>query len=281
MAQVKIVTDSTALISKEEAEQYGITVVPLTVMIDGTVYQDGITIGRDEFVGMMAESSALPSTSQPSLGAFTEVYEDLAKDGSSIISIHLTKGLSGTVNAAEQAAMMVNADITVLDSDFIDRSEAFQVIAAAKLAAEGASKEDILAKIKEVHDKTQLYLTVSELDNLVKGGRLSKTAGFVAGLMNIQVGAHVVAGDIQVEVKGRGAKAIKKYVNGFIDKMKDEPTGIKAVHLAHVGIPEKAQAWADEIQADFPDADVKVFETSPTVATHAGPGAIGFSYEIN
>lgn len=281
MAQVKIVTDSTALISPEEVEQYNITVIPLSVMIDGTVYQDGVTIGRNEFVEKMAEAKNLPSTSQPPLGVFTEAYESLTKDGSSVISIHLTKGLSGTVDAAQQAARLVNADITVLDSDFIDRAEAFQVLAAAELAQNGGSKEAILDKIHEVHDKTQLYLTVAELDNLVKGGRLSKTAGFVAGLMNIQVGSHVVKGDIQVEVKGRGAKAIKKYINGVIDKMKAEPAGIKNINLAHVGIQAKVEELAAEMQEIFPNASVKVFETSPTVATHAGPGALGISYEMN
>lgn len=281
MAQVKIVTDSTALISPEEVEKYGITVIPLSVMIDGTVYQDGVTIGREEFVEKMAEAKNLPSTSQPPLGVFTEAYERLAKDGSEIISIHLTKGLSGTVDAAQQAAMLVNADVTVLDSDFIDRAEGFQALAAAQLAQTGASKEEILAKIKEVHDKTQLYLTVAELDNLVKGGRLSKTAGFVAGLMNIQVGAHVVKGDIEVEVKGRGAKAIKKYINGIIEQMQAEPTGIKYINFAHVDIQEKIEELAKEVQEIFPDAGIQVFETSPTVATHAGPGALGISYEVN
>ncbi|MBM7617565.1 DegV family protein with EDD domain [Weissella uvarum] len=282
MAQVKIVTDSTALISPEEAEKYDITIIPLTVMVDGTVYQDGVTIGRDEFVQKMADAENLPTTSQPALGVFTEAYEKLANEGAtSIISIHLTSGLSGTVDAAKQAAMMVNADVTVIDSDFIDRSEAFQVLAAAEAAQAGASKEEVLQKVQETHDKTDLYLTVAELDNLVKGGRLSKTAGFVAGLMNIQVGAHVVKGDIEVEVKGRGSKAIRKYIDSIIEKMKQAPNGVKRVDIAHVGIPEKTQALSDEIKEIFPDAEYHIYETSPTVATHTGPNAMGISIEYN
>ena len=156
MAQVKIVTDSTAMLTAEEVSQYDVKVVPLGIMIDGTVYQDGVTLSPVEFMDKMAAAENLPQTSQPSLGVFTEVYESLVGDDVQIISIHLTKGLSGTADAARQAAMMVDGDITVLDSDFIDRALGFQVLAAAKMAAEGASKEEILAEIKRVHDNTQL-----------------------------------------------------------------------------------------------------------------------------
>jgi len=281
MANVKIVTDSAALILPEEAAKYGITIVPLTVMVDGKIYQDNVTITRDEFMEKMAESENLPTTSQPSLGVFTDAYESIAEEGVEIISIHLSKGLSGTANAAEQAARMVNADITVIDSDFIDRAEGFQVLAAAEVAANGGTKEEVLAAIKETHDKTQLYLTIADLQNLVAGGRLSKTAGFVAGLINIQIGAHVVEGNINVEVKGRGAKSIKKYLNGVLDQMKTVEAGIKAAHVSHAGALDKAEALAEEVKSAFPDAAVTISQTSPTVSTHTGQGALGFSYLTN
>lgn len=281
MAKVKIVTDSAALISSEEAEKLDITVVPLTVMVDGKIHQDNVTITREEFMTQMAAADNLPTTSQPSLGVFTDAYESVAGDDIEIVSIHLSKGLSGTANAAEQAARMVNADITVVDSDFIDRAEAFQVLAAAEVAANGGSKEEVLAAIKDAHDKTELYLTIADLHNLVAGGRLSKTAGFVAGLINIQIGAHVVEGNINVEVKGRGAKSTKKYLNGVLEEMKAVEAGIKAAHISHADALEKADAFAEELKAAFPDATITVGQTSPTVSTHTGPGALGFSYITN
>lgn len=281
MANVKIVTDSASMILPEEAAKYGITIVPLTVMIDGKIYQDNVTITREEFMGKMAEAESLPTTSQPSLGVFTDAYESIIEEGVEIVSIHLTKGLSGTANAAEQAARMVNADITVVDSDFIDRAEGFQVLAAAEVAANGGTKEEVLAAIKEAHDKTELYLTVADLHNLVAGGRLSKTAGFVAGLINIQIGAHVQEGNINVEVKGRGAKSTKKYLNGVMDEMKSVEAGIKAAHISHADALDKADAFAAELKEAFPEATITVSQTSPTVSTHTGPGALGFSYVTN
>lgn len=280
MAQVKIVTDSTAMLTPEEAAEFDVKIVPLSITIDGTSYQDGVTLSRVEFMDKMAEAKNLPQTSQPALGYFTEVYESImaADPETQIISIHLTKGLSGTADAARQAALMVEGDITTLDSEFIDRAEGFQVLAAAKLAAAGASKETVLAEIQRVRDNTQLYLTVSNLDNLVAGGRLSKTAGFIAGVLNIKVGAHIEQGNINVEVKGRGAKSTKAYLKKIVEQMQAAPNGVAAIGISHAGIPVEAQELADKVNEVFPDVKIVVQQTSPTVSTHTGAGAIGFSY---
>ena len=280
MAQVKIVTDSTAMLTPEEAAEFDVKIVPLSITIDGTSYQDGVTLSRVEFMDKMAEAKNLPQTSQPALGYFTEVYESImaADPETQIISIHLTKGLSGTADAARQAALMVEGDITTLDSEFIDRAEGFQVLAAAKLAAAGASKEAVLAEIQRVRDNTQLYLTVSNLDNLVAGGRLSKTAGFIAGVLNIKVGAHIEQGNINVEVKGRGAKSTKAYLKKIVEQMQAAPNGVAAIGISHAGIPVEAQVLADKVNEVFPDVKIVVQQTSPTVSTHTGAGAIGFSY---
>ncbi|MCT8399267.1 DegV family protein [Weissella cibaria] len=280
MAQVKIVTDSTAMLTPEEAAEFDVKIVPLSITIDGTSYQDGVTLSRVEFMDKMAEAKNLPQTSQPALGYFTEVYESImaADPETQIISIHLTKGLSGTADAARQAALMVEGDITTLDSEFIDRAEGFQVLAAAKLAASGASKEAVLAEIQRVRDNTQLYLTVSNLDNLVAGGRLSKTAGFIAGVLNIKVGAHIEQGNINVEVKGRGAKSTKAYLKKIVEQMQAAPNGVAAIGISHAGIPVEAQELADKVNEVFPDVKIVVQQTSPTVSTHTGAGAIGFSY---
>lgn len=149
---IKIVTDSTITVEPELIEKYGITIVPLAILIDGVLYQD-TDLSAAQFMSKMKVSKNLPKTSQPPVGVFSEVYDQLAEDGSQIISIHLTKALSGTVEAARQGAMLSNADVTVIDSDFIDQGLKFQVIEAAKLAAEGATKEEILAAIEKTKKK--------------------------------------------------------------------------------------------------------------------------------
>ena len=152
---IKIVTDSTITVEPELIEKYGITIVPLAILIDGVLYQD-TDLSAAQFMSKMKVSKTLPKTSQPPVGVFSEVYDQLAEDGSQIISIHLTKALSGTVEAARQGAMLSNADVTVIDSDFIDQGLKFQVIEAAKLAAEGATKEEILAAIEKTKKNKQI-----------------------------------------------------------------------------------------------------------------------------
>lgn len=171
MTKVKIITDSTARLTPEEVAQYDISVVPLTVTIDGTVYHDGVSIKPSEFIEKMAASKSLPTTSQPSLGVFTEVYETVPEDVE-VLSLHLTHYLSGTVQAAEQAARLVPHDIVVRNSKYIDRAFAAQVLVAGRMAQAGATRDEILAELQRVEDNTELYLMVTTLKNLVAGGAL-------------------------------------------------------------------------------------------------------------
>lgn len=118
----------------------------------------------------MKASKSLPKTSQPPVGLFAETYEKLVKEGATdIVAIHLSPALSGTIEASRQGAEIAEAPVTVLDSGFTDQALKFQVVAAAKLAQEGASLEDILAAVQDIKSKTELYIGVSTLENLVKG----------------------------------------------------------------------------------------------------------------
>lgn len=280
MTKVKIITDSTARLTPEEVAQYDISVVPLTVMIDGTVYHDGVSITPSEFIEKMAASKNLPTTSQPSLGAFTEVYETVPEDVE-VLSLHLTHHLSGTVQAAEQAARLVPHDIVVRDSNYIDRALAAQVLVAGRMAQAGASRDEILAELQRVEDNTELYLTVTTLKNLVAGGRLSKASGLIGTLLDIKLGAHVPLGKITMEVKGRGKKTIKGYQDLIFDRMHAEPNGIAVIGISHADAAEEAEQLAARARDEFPEAIVDIAETTPIESTHAGPGAMGISYLKN
>ena len=280
MTKVKIITDSTARLTPEEVAQYDISVVPLTVMIDGTVYHDGVSITPSEFIEKMAASKSLPTTSQPSLGAFTEVYETVPEDVE-VLSLHLTHHLSGTVQAAEQAARLVPHDIVVRDSNYIDRALAAQVLVAGRMAQAGASRDEILAELQRVEDNTELYLTVTTLKNLVAGGRLSKASGLIGTLLDIKLGAHVPLGKITMEVKGRGKKTIKGYQDLIFERMHAEPNGIAVIGISHADAAEEAEQLAARARDEVPEAIVDIAETTPIESTHAGPGAMGISYLKN
>ena len=170
MSKIKVVTDSSLTIEPELVEKYDITVVPLSVMIDGVVYSDNDMKEEGKFLNLMRNSKELPKTSQPPVGVFAEVYENLMKNGAEhIVSIHITHTLSGTVEAARQGANLAGADVTVIDSTFTDQCQKFQVVQAAKLAQEGASFEEDIAKNQNfilVFQLLKIWLRVDVLDAL-------------------------------------------------------------------------------------------------------------------
>ena len=221
MTKIKIVTDSSVTIEPELVKQLDITVVPLSVMIDNVVYSDADLKEEGKFLQLMQESKNLPKTSQPPVGVFAEVFEDLCKDGSQILAIHMSHALSGTVEAARQGASLSTADVTVIDSSFTDQALKFQVVEAAKLAQEGKELEEILSHVEEVKKHTELYIGVSTLENLVKGGRIGRVTGLLSSLLNIRVVMQMKDHELQPMVKGRGAKTFKKWLDELIILLSD------------------------------------------------------------
>ncbi|MDN5415717.1 MAG: DegV family protein, partial [Lactococcus raffinolactis] len=257
-------------------EKYGITIVPLAILIDGVLYQD-TDLSAAQFMSKMKVSKNLPKTSQPPVGVFSEVYDQLAEDGSQIISIHLTKALSGTVEAARQGAMLSNADVTVIDSDFIDQGLKFQVIEAAKLAAEGATKEEILAAIEKTKKNTELFIGIANLDNLVKGGRVNRVTGVLSGLLNIKVVMELVDTSLEPMLKGRGNKTFQKWLDEFADKITGRQ--IKEIGISHAENIPFSELMRDKLQP-FVDKKIPILDTNSTVATHTGPGAWALMIEF-
>lgn len=216
MHKIKIVTDSTVDLKKEVLDQYGITIVPLTIFIDGKTYLDTIDISPDEFLEEMKKANELPKSSQPSVGRFVELYDELGKDGSQILSIHMTGKMSGTVRAAEQAAEMSQSDVTVVDSGYISKALSFQVVEAAKLSEQGVPMEAIVRQLQEIRSQTKLYIVVDTLENLIKGGRIGKAKGFIGSLLNIKPIANLDTGELSPVAKVRSHAQVIKYLSTHI-----------------------------------------------------------------
>ncbi|USK32199.1 DegV family protein [Bacillus sp. F19] len=277
MTKVKIVTDSTGDLSHDMIEKYDIKVVPLTIVIDNESYLDRVDIGPEEFIKKMKEADELPKSSQPPVGKFAQVYDELGADGSSIISIHMTGGMSGTVRSAESAAGMTDADVTVIDSMFISRALAFQVIEAAKMAQAGASKQEILERIEHIRKNSQLFVTVDTLENLVKGGRIGRGKAMIGSLLNIKPIASLADGVYTPVTKVRSHSQIVKFlVKQFAEDVKNKT--VKAVGIVHadsLALATNLKNALLEMNADYP---IEIYYTTPVISTHTGPGAIGFMY---
>ena len=269
MTKIKIVTDSSVTIEPEVAKELDITIVPLSVMVDGVVYSDA-DLEEGEFLRLMQSSRNLPKTSQPPVGVFADVFERLAEDGAQIISIHMSHALSGTVEAARQGATLANADVTVVDSSFIDQAMKFQVTEAAKLAKEGVSLEEILTKIEEVKEKTELYIGLSTLENLVKGGRIGRVSGLISSLLNIRVIMQMKDHQLEPIVKGRSAKTFKKWLDDLTVSLPNKQ--VAEIGISYAGSPELALEMKESLQP-YVKKPISVLETGSIIQTHTGENA--------
>ncbi|WP_279095808.1 DegV family protein [Lactobacillus taiwanensis] len=280
MAKIKVVTDSSVQLTPEEIDKYNITVVPLTITIDGRTYTDGVDISREEFVKKMDESKELPKTSQPSIGVFEKVFRELTEDGSQVVGIFLARSLSGTIEAARQAADLIGKSdqISLVDSELTDRAEAYQVLAAAKDAQEDKSLEKILAHIEKLKKNQKLRMIVVNLDNLIKGGRLGPVAGKIATLLNIRIELHMPDGNLDVAKKGRGKKFSKNFDKRILKYVEEHKHELKEVAISYVDTLEDMQALGEKIKEINPDIKVLIRVTSPIIATHAGSGAYAVFY---
>lgn len=281
MSRVYIVTDSTADLTEEEVKQFEISIVPMNISIDDENYIDGVTITKDEFKQKMIASSELPKTAQPSIGRFVEVYDELGKNGDSVISIQMMRSISGTVDAARQAADITETNVTVVDSDFTSRSMGMIVKEAAKAAAEGKTVDEILEIVEDAKKRTTLYLTVVNLDNLIKGGRISQLMGMFSNLLNIKLFLQVINGKIEIIQKGRGLKSLQKKYDEIFEQMKAGPNGIQEIGIMHAGLSDFNEGNIARVRELFPDVPLTIVTTSPIIMSHTGVDAMAITYLEN
>ncbi|WP_054951320.1 DegV family protein [Numidum massiliense] len=277
MGKIKVVTDSTVDMSNELIRKLGVEVVPLSVYIDGKCYLDGVDLSPSEFIQKMNEAHELPKSSQPSVGAFLQLYDRLGEEGYDVLSIHMTSGMSGTVNAAKHAAAMSKANVTVVDSRFISKALSFQVIEAAVLAQEGKSIEEIVNRLETIRLQTRLFVVVEKLDNLVKGGRIGKGKALIGSLLNIKPIASLEGGVYNPVAKVRTHTQVVKYLT---KKLTEDAMGktIKKIGIAHAEASELVSKLKQAIvQATGFDL-IEIEVTTPIISTHTGAGAIGFMY---
>ena len=277
MTNVKIVTDSSCTMEKSLRDELNIHMMPLSIMVDGVVYPDDDHLPGEKFMDMMANAKALPKTSQPPIGEFVELYDRLGEDGSEVISIHMTKGLSGTVEAARQASNLSSSKVTVIDSDFTDQGLSFQVIQAAKLAQAGAGVPEILAEIERVKQNTKLYIGISTLDNLVKGGRISRTTGLLSNIFNMKVVMDFENTELIPVAKGRGVQTFNKWFDELKSELSKIPN-VRQIGISHADGLELANGFKEGLQAIFKDMDIPVLHTNPVIATHTGKNAFAIMY---
>lgn len=281
MASVKIaiVTDSTAYLSKDVRERLGIRMIPLSVIFGDETYREEIDMTADEFFVKIKQSPKLPTTSQPSVGEFVDLFTAIREEGyEAVISIHLSSGISGTYQGAVTAGTMVEGlRVYAYDSEISCMAQGFYAIEAAEMAKAGKMPEEILARLDEMKRTLRAYFMVDDLSHLQRGGRLTGAQAFIGGLLQIKPLLRFENKVIVPFEKIRTRKKAVQRIEELFDEDADKGVPLKAA-IIHANQPDEASRWRDELAARYPHVEFSISYFGPVIATHVGEGALGLTW---
>ena len=270
---VKIVTDSSADLPAQLAQELGITVVPLYVRFGDEVYRERVNITDEEFYHKLIHGPVHPVTIQPGPQDFVEVYKKLVQEADGIVSIHLSSKLSGTYNSALQAKEMVGeggCPIEVVDSGSITMAMGLVCIAAAEAAKAGKDLEQVLDGVKQDVPNAHLLGLFDTLKYLQLGGRIGKAKALVGSILNVKPLITLKNGEVmpagQVRTRAKGIERLVDFVKSA--------SSIEAVAVGYTTTPDEAQSLAKQLSAIFTKEPVKIAQLGTTLGVHAGPGTL-------
>ncbi|WP_414053711.1 DegV family protein [Macrococcus equi] len=275
MSKIKLIVDSTHDLPQQFLTDHGIVQVPLNIVMDGKTYLDQEEITSEEYLQKLVTLDEIPKTSQPPTGKFAEIYEKYIEEGYEILSLHMTQRLSGTVGSAQAAANMVDGKVTVIDSGFIAQSYGFIIQNVAELIIKHKSMQEIVSAIETMKKQSKLFLVISQLDYLTKGGRISRGKGFIGGLMNLKPVAQVEEGEIRVIQNARTQNSIVKLLTKEVAQMAEEYKYLR-IGISQADAEELLEKIKKAVEP-YTDEKISLNTTTPIVSTHTGPGAIGLS----
>ena len=270
---IGIVTDSTCDLPEEIIAQYGIGVVPLFVNFGAESYRDLVDISREAFYARLPDCDPAPTTAMPGPQMFLQAYEKLAQEGATeILSIHISSSLSAVVNTARLAAPESSIPVTVLDSGSLSMGTGFLVWAAAKAAAEGRSRDEIVALLKEQGLRTHVFAALDTLEFLRRSGRMNRALAAVGKWLQMKPLLKMHDGNPTAERVRTTEAAIQRLV-----ALLEEQTPLESVALVHTHAPDKVQALLQQARHLLPEGEVLSMDITPVFGTHLGPGAAGFA----
>jgi DegV family protein with EDD domain len=278
MHKVSIVTDSTAYIPQELIDSLGITVVPLSLNWDGVSYRDGIDIQPDEFYTRLSKSNTLPTTSQSTVGDYSTVFKKLVGEQRDILTLPISSGISGSINSAIQARKLYpEAAIEVVETKLVSMALGFQVLAAARAAADGASLQKCTEIAKEAYNHIGVYFVVDTLKYLHAGGRIGGAKRFMGTALRIKPVLEIRDGKIEAV---KSVITINKAIDAMIELVEKDIAGRKPVRVSvfHALAEEQAVKLLETITHRFGAEESILSYVSPVVGSHVGPGTLSIAY---
>jgi DegV family protein with EDD domain len=276
---MKIVTDCAADLQPEEVKQYGITVAPLYIQFpEGEVNSDDLT--PDQFYDRLEKMRPqIPTTAQPSAGVFADLYRKLGVGSDEIVSIHISSGLSGTIQSARLGVQHVpEAVIHMVDAMTLSGGQRFQVLAAAIAAKAGKSKEFILERLEKIRESTEVIYTLETLEYLQRGGRIGRVKALAGMLLKIKPIINVDKRDGKYTEVGKERtmpKALEAIADHVVQLYGNQvPLWISVLHGRFA---DQADKLAEMLQNRVNVGKLEILRISPVLGVHTGPGIVGLA----
>jgi DegV family protein with EDD domain len=275
--RVALVADTTAYLPLELVERHGIQLVSLYVNWEDASEREADMANFDAFYARLRTADRLPTTSQPSIGDFLDVYEPLVDQGLDVVSIHISGGISGTVESARQAkdqlAGRKGVDrVTVIDSERACGGLGLIVLAGARAAQRGASLDEVIERVAATRDDLQMWFAVDTLEYLRRGGRIGGASAWLGSALKIKPILTLDKEITPIERVRTGAKALRRLVEYGEQRHAD---GADAWVVQHIQAPEEAAKLVQSVEAIVHRPPLFVSEVGPVIGAHIGPGLLG------
>ena len=273
---IKVVTDSTSDLPADVAESLGIEVVPLNVHFGSDVYKDRVNLMPDTFYDKLINGDVLPTTSQPSVGEFIDVYERLGSDADGIVSVHISEKLSGTMNSARLASQQANADcpIEVVDTFQVSMGVGICAMEAAEVANSGGDMNQVILAARNAVTRSQCFFMLETLEFLQKGGRIGKAQALIGNLLKIR--PMLILQEGEVHPLGR-ERTRRKGIAKLVDTVA-ELAPISGLAVMYSTGPDEAQTLAQNVSKFMIEGrEPMMLQIGPVIGTYAGPDTLGIA----
>lgn len=276
---VRLITDSSADISAQEAKQMGITMIPMAITFGDEEYYDGVTLLPKEFYEKLTTEKMLPKTAQITPFRFEEAFAEGTENGDEVVAIVLSSKLSGTYEAARSAAEKFNGKVFVVDSLSAALGERLLCQHALAWIRQGKTAKEIFDELERVKKKLCVMAVLETLEYLKKGGRISGAVAFVGGMLNLKPVVKVIDGEVKMIGKARGQKKGCELMNQIIKN--GDGIDFSMPHgVLWTGLDESI---ADKYVRESADVfcgheDIPAYIVGSTIGTHVGPGVFGLAY---
>jgi DegV family protein with EDD domain len=281
MGKIAVVTDSVACLPKELVDKYLIKIVPISLIINGNVYRDGVDITPTEVYQLLTTTKNTPTTSSPSPGDFIKAYRELSKSVDGIVCITICSDISMMFNSATKAKNlaqeeMLKLDINVLDSRTAGGAQGFVALSAARAAALGKDLAEVTRAAENMISRVSMIAVLDTLYYLARAGRIPKIAAWAGSMLKINpilTFSHEGIGMLE------RARTKPRAVNRLLEIMKEKTEG-KPVHvnIMHANVADEARALKQRIEAQFKCAELYITDFAPTMGVQAGPGTLALAF---